>query len=112
MNENLTEEQKEELRKIDERIDDLRQHQSMWAKAGGMGGSMAIKAMGEIEDLEIKKKDIVNGTNNYKIITLGREIAKLKSVRRKATLLEKFSLSSEIRKRTRELNDIQQKGKR
>ena len=51
----MTEEEKNrEVAEIDARIQDLNAHRSMWARAGGMGGAMAMKAVGELEELQNK----------------------------------------------------------
>ena len=50
------------LREIDDRIDHLSSHMTMWGRAGGRGGAMAMQALGEINELKREKERILNGT--------------------------------------------------
>lgn len=49
------------VREINKRVEDLRQHQEMWRKAGGKGYSMADKAKKEIDALLEEKERILSG---------------------------------------------------
>ena len=40
------------LRVIDDRIEHLYSHMTMWGRAGGRGGAMAMQALGEINELK------------------------------------------------------------
>ena len=109
MSENLTPEQKEEISKKEARIEALSVQRGMWSQAGGAGGRMALQANTEIAKLQEEIDSIKNGTNNSEIIRIGREIAKLKTIRSKATLLEKPKFNGQIRKLKKELNVAKRK---
>ena len=47
------------------RIEDLKEHSSMWFRAGGMGGKMAMNAREEISYLEGIVKDLENDTTDF-----------------------------------------------
>ena len=109
MKDNLTKEQKEELEKIEERIEDLKLHRGMWAKAGGVGGKMALQAITEIKLLEIKRDDIINGTNNYEITLKENEIKSLKHLKEQANILKKRKYSKQIKQSEEELENLKTK---
>ena len=46
------------LREIDDRIEHLSSHMTMWGRAGGRGGAMAMQALGEINELKREKERI------------------------------------------------------
>ena len=94
----------ERIQAIDMRIQNLREQQSMWARAGG--GGMAMKALWEIADLEMEKNDIINGTNNLGITQKEREIERLKIMRNEDTLLKKFSYNKQINQKNIELQEM------
>ena len=71
---------KERLVEIDNRISGLNKQRLMWAKAGGVGGSMAMQAIGEIKNLEAEKRRILDGSQ-LKVEELQNKIEKLKMLR-------------------------------
>ncbi|MBQ3436085.1 MAG: hypothetical protein IJH13_03620 [Bacilli bacterium] len=91
------------IAEIDERIHDLREHGSMWAKAGGVGGRMAAQAYGEIKDLEMEKDDLINGTNNLGIKRKEEEIRQLKALRKEANFLKRMKYNKQITQQEAEL---------
>ena len=97
------------IEEIEARIQDLKIHQMMWRKAGGVGPNMALKAEIELQDLEIKKQDILNGTNNYEIIKKEREIKRLKNLRNKAIIFQKRKYGKKIAAIEKELEKIKTK---
>ena len=109
MKNNLTDEQKDELKKIENKINELKSHRGMWAKAGGVGGRMALQAMSEIELLEIKRDDIINGTNKYEILLKEKEIKSLKLLREEATFLKRRKYSKQIKQSEEELENLKTK---
>ena len=119
----MKEEWQKRIKEIDERIFDLDVHRKMWASAGGMGGKMAMQAIGEVKSLETEKnrllkqieleeQDKINGTNNLKIFLVESEIERLKELKRTAQILKKLKLSRQIRKEEQELNELQKLGKK
>lgn len=102
----MTEEEKNrEVAEIDARIQDLNAHRSMWARAGGMGGAMAMKAVGELEDLQNKKYDILYGTHRVEIKELSDKIASIEN----ANVVQKIrygKLLKELRSRREELLNL------
>ncbi len=47
---------------IDDRIKALEEHRTMWARAGGVGGRMAMQAIREVAELKEEKARIYKGT--------------------------------------------------
>lgn len=100
----LTNEEKEEMiREINRRINGLSEHRIMWSRAGGMGGKMAMQASQEIHELKMQRDDLINGTHEFEIYKLEKEIKRLKLLRDDAILLQKRKLNKEIKKKEEEL---------
>ena len=55
------------INEIDERIKWLKQHATMWAKAGGRGGMMAMKAYSEIDELKLERYGLINGKDKLEL---------------------------------------------
>ena len=69
---------KERLERIDKRIEELKQHICQIGRAGRQPNS----SMEELEQLELEKEDIINGTHklaNYKLKERIRTLEQLKS---------------------------------
>ena len=81
----------EEERKIEEiknRIEELREHQTMWARSGGVGGKMALKAESEIAELKKTIVRIKNGTQDeYERLLREKEKIRFNIIKKK--LIEK-----------------------
>ena len=104
MKNNLTDEQKEE-----KKINELKSQRGMWAKAGGVGGRMALQAMSEIKLLEIKRDDIIYGTHRYEVCLKEKEIKSLKLLREQATFLKRRKYSKQIKQSEEELENLKTK---
>ena len=91
------EKKQKKIEELTDRIEELQSHRSMWGHAGGMGGSMAMKASQELHDLE-------NGTNSYEIYKLEMNLRSLKARKEDAILLKKYLLSKKIKSQEEELN--------
>ena len=100
------EEKKQKILEIEDRIEDLRDHQSMWRRAGGMGGRMAMDANQEIKDLEMIKGDLENGTHNYEIKELERNIKRLKTLRDEAIFFKRGKYKKELEEKEQELESL------
>ena len=100
------EERKKLILEIDDRIEDLRYHQSAWGHAGGVGGRMAMDAHQEIKDLEMLKSDLENGTHNYEIQEIERNIKRLKALRDDAIFFKKGKFKKEIAEKEQELETL------
>lgn len=89
----------EAINKINKRIKDLKEHQIMWLKAGGMGGRMAMDACSEIKSLEEEKKLLESGKSYKDIEDLKRitnEIRMLKYYREQVFFLKRNKITKEI----------------
>jgi len=74
---------------IENRIEKLKNQAQSWSKIGGSGSIIAEDTYSEIKDLEVRKNDLINGTDNYKKLVIDREIKNLKSYRKTLSLLRK-----------------------
>ena len=86
------------IQEIDKRLEGLIIHQSRWARAGGVGGSMAMKANAEIEELRKEKEDILNDTQNIGIDKKHAQLRELKELREKANFLKKWNMHLKLRR--------------
>ena len=96
------------INEIDEKIYDLSLHTTMWSRAGGVGGSMALRALGEIEALREEREDIVNDTENVGIEKIYARLRELKILRAEANILKKVIYDAEIAKREKEIKDFRE----
>lgn len=94
------------IEEIEERINNLREHRAMWGRAGGVGGKMAMQAVAEIEELELEKEDLLNGTNKLEIYRIQKRITQLKLLREQANILKKLHYNSEIKKAEEQLKSL------
>lgn len=62
------------LNEIEERISRLKDQTGMWAKNGGTGGNMAMKAQIEIKLLEAEYNDLKYGTHRKELEDLRYEL--------------------------------------
>lgn len=62
------------LNEIEERISRLKDQAGMWAKNGGTGGNMAMKAQIEIKLLEAEYNDLKYGTHRKELEDLRYEL--------------------------------------
>lgn len=99
----------ERIQEIDERIKGLSEHASMWARAGGRGGMMAMDAQAEIIQLKLEREDLINGTNKLEIYRIERELRSLISLRSDANIFQKISYNSKIKKLEKELYSLKEK---
>lgn len=108
--ENMSDEDRERLSQVDDRIESLIEHRSMWFRAGGMGGRMAMDANQEISDLRVLRGDIINGTNNYESLQerrkLQKEIRELRQLREDALFLKRYKLGKEIQEKEEKLRSL------
>jgi len=79
------------LLEIDNRIEDLENHITMWLKAGGHGSRMAGQGRQEISELKKEKERILNGTQE-KI----DELKELKAQCKAIQLIKKAKINKEI----------------
>ncbi len=99
------------LREIDDRIEHLSSHMTMWSRAGGRGGAMAMQALGEINELKREKERILNGTQ-AKIDDIEQQIEILKSLKRKISklqLIRQFELSKTIKEQEQQILNLKAK---
>lgn len=99
------------IKEIDARIDDLKAHMTMWSRAGGRGGAMAMQAYGEIKELEREKERILNGTQE-KIDAIEQEIEILKKLKNRISKLKVFrqlELSQAIKEQEQEILKLKRK---
>lgn len=99
------------VKEIDARIDDLKVHMTMWGRAGGRGGSMAMQALGEINELKREKERILNGTQE-KIDNLEQEIEILRKLKNRISKLKVFrqlELSKTIKEQEQEIQMLLKK---
>ena len=108
----LSEEVTKRIQEIDKRLEGLIIHQSRWARAGGVGGSMAMKANAEIEELRKEKEDILNDTQNIGIDKKHAQLRELKELREKANFLKKMKYASEIKKIEEQIQDFRNNSKK
>ena len=97
-----------QIRDIDKRIDDLEAHRKMWANAGrsvvmSYGGSMALKAVGEIQsllserrrlsdELSAEEYDLNHGTHRLQRVMLSYELEHLNGVIKNSNIIKKVLL--------------------
>ena len=96
MQENQNTQYANRIKEIDERIEGLKSHMSMWGRAGA--GKMAMKALDEIESLTNEKNRILNGTQE-KYEDLQSKIEELKKLKAQClfiNFIKKNKLEKEI----------------
>ena len=99
------------LKEIDDRIEHLSSHMTMWSRAGGRGGAMAMQALGEINELKREKERILNGTQ-AKIDELEQQIEILKSIKRrisKLNIFKQMEYSKEIKEQEQQILNLKAK---
>ena len=101
--------EQERIDQINQRIKNLKEHMVMWGKAGGVGGRMVTQAIAEIEELELEKEDLLNGTNNLMIYKTQKRLNQLKLLKEDANLIKKLQYNSEIKKAEAELQSLSTK---
>lgn len=99
----------ERIKEIDERIAGLKEHATMWAKAGGRGGMMAMDARAEVKELELEREDLINGTNKLAIYKIEKELERLTYLRRDANVFQRVVYNSRIKKLEKELYSLKEK---
>lgn len=105
MSEQYTGEYASRLYEIDARIEDLKAHMSMWGRAGGRGGAMAMQAVSEINELKAEKERILNGTQ-AKIDKISKKIKSLQEQKQqvaKINLIKQSKLNKQIREQEEEI---------
>lgn len=105
MSEQYTGEYASRLYEIDARIADLKAHMSMWGRAGGRGGAMAMQAVSEINELKAEKERILNGTQ-AKIEKISKKIKSLQEQKQqvaKINLIKQAQLNKQIREQEEEI---------
>ena len=93
----MEEKYKSRLVEIDNRINDLTAHLSMWSRAGG--GKMAMQAVVEIDSLKAEKERILDGSQ-VKIDKIQEQINELKNLKAQChaiNFIKKMKLNSEIK---------------
>ena len=99
------------LREIDDRIEHLSSHMTMWSRAGGRGGAMAMQALGEINELKREKERILNGTQ-AKIDEIEQQIEILKSIKRrisKLNICKQMEYAKEIKEQEQQILNLKAK---
>lgn len=99
----------ERIQEIDERIKGLSEHASMWARAGGRGGMMAMDAQAEIIQLKLEREDLINGTNKLRIHNIENELERLTYLKRDAFVFKRLMYNSKIKKLEKELYALKEK---
>ena len=102
----ITPEIQAKIDEIDDKIEDLRDHQSMWFHAGGHGGRMAMQAHQEIHDLEMQKEDLMNGTHKYEIHELEMKKRRLLALKKESSLFKRSKISKSIKEVDQELEEL------
>jgi hypothetical protein len=93
------------IRQIDARLKDLKEHQVMWARAGGVGNKMAMDAQKEIGTLMAEKERILSG-RQQKIDDIKQVQQTLEALKKKASLLKKRSYAKEIKDIDKEIEEL------
>lgn len=99
------------LKEIDDRIEHLKDHMTMWSRAGGRGGAMAMQALGEINELKREKERILNGTQ-AKIDDIEQQIEILKSIKRrisKLNIFKQMEYTKEIKEQEQQILNLKAK---
>ena len=88
---------KARLVEIDDRIEGLKSHMSMWSKAGG--GKMSMEALSEINALKAEKDRIINGTQEKIDEIQGhiRDLEQLKAQCHAINFIKRMQLNSKIK---------------
>lgn len=105
----MNEAKQKRIEELDKAIADLREHMVMWGRAGGVGGRMAMQAYGQLQELELEREDLVNGTNKLAISRKEREIARLRALKEDAILLKKLRYKKELEKEEKALQELKKK---
>ena len=69
-------------------IEDLKEHSSMWFRAGGMGGKMAMKAREEISYLEGIVRDLESGTTDFLSSLYEKKLEYLNLIKKGASIFQ------------------------
>ncbi len=96
---------KKRVEEIEERIKGLKEHQTMWRKAGGVGPRMALDAQREISELESEKRRILSGLQQH-IDSVKETKETLELLKKKNSILKRNKYSKEIKKLDKELDEL------
>lgn len=93
------------LRNIECRIDELREISNILSDAHN-NGDLFLSVKQELDDLRLKRHDILNGTNKYKIKQLELEILRLKSIRDNVAYFKKKKYTKAIQEHSKEIKKL------
>ena len=99
------------IQEIDKEIEDLEKRKSEWLDDDSFGFHLTFILDHDIAKLQLEKGDLLNGTNNYRIYQLEREINMLKMLRDQALFIGKISYGLKIKKTEKELESCKNKRK-
>lgn len=99
------------IQEIDKEIEDLEKRKFEWLDDDSFGFHLTFILDHDIAKLQLEKGDLLNGTNNYRIYQLEREINMLKMLRDQALFIGKISYGLKIKKTEKELESCKNKRK-
>lgn len=99
------------IKEIDEELKELKQRKNEWKDNKSIGIPMSLIIDHDIDKLLLEKGDLENGTHNYRIYQLEKEIDMLKMLRAQAVLLGKLTYSIKIKNAEKELDLYKNKRK-
>ena len=105
----LTSDELELIKRINEKISILERQSRYWFEYGAKHGEKALKAKQEIDDLKLKREDIINGTNKYKIKHIELEILRLKAVRDNVSYLKKKKYDKAIQEQEEMVKELKKR---
>ena len=102
----LSSEKLELIKRIDARISELEKSSKEWFKNASQYGDLVLRAKQEIDDLRLKREDIINGTNKYRIEHIELEILRLKIARDNANYLKRKKYDKAIHEHRKEIKKL------
>lgn len=99
------------IQEIDKEIADIEKRKAEWQNGDKFGLHFAFILDHDIARLQLEKGDLLNGTNNYRIYQLEREISMLKMLKEQALFVGKISYGIKIKKTEKELESCKNKRK-
>ena len=94
------------INEINEKIENLREHAMMWEKSSSRGGKLMMTVHTEIQELELEKEDLINGTNKLRIYKIEKEIRYLNAIKSNINIFKNLMCNREIKKLENELRSL------
>lgn len=99
------------IQEIDKEIADIEKRKAEWQDNDNFGLHLSFILDHDIAKLQLEKGDLLNGTHNFKIYQLEREISMLKMLKEQALFVGKISYGIKIKNAERELESYKNKRK-